>query len=106
MGRKQHPPGRAGTWIEVKVIKGRTYWYERTRVYLGAGQSRIDSKYLGPGPKRTPQSAAAKLHESAKAHDQNQPPEQKESVAHKAHRLRDRLKNPACGLVDNASEDS
>jgi hypothetical protein len=73
MGRKQHPPGRAGTWIEVKVIKGRTYWYERTRVYLGAGQSRIDSKYLGPGPKRTPESAAAELHLRAKAHGQNQP---------------------------------
>ena len=34
MGRKKHPRGRAGTWIEVKVIKGRSYWYERTRVYL------------------------------------------------------------------------
>lgn len=106
MARNKHPAGRAGTWIEVKVIKGRTYWYERTRVYLGAGQSRIDSKYLGPGPKRTPESAAAQLHESANAHGQNQSPEQKESVAHKAHRLWDRLKNPACGLVDNASEDS
>lgn len=106
MGRKQHPSGRAGTWIEVKVIKGRTYWYERTRVYLGAGQSRIDSKYLGPGPKRTSESAAGELHESAQGHGQNQSAEQKESVAHKAHRLRDRLKNPACGLVDNASEDS
>ena len=106
MGRKQHPPGKAGTWIEVKVIKGRPYWYERTRVYLGAGKSRIDSKYLGPGPKRTPESAVAELHESAQAHGQNRAAEQKESVAHKAHRLRDRLKNPACGLVDNASEDS
>lgn len=81
MGRKQHPPGRAGTWIEVKVIKGRTYWYERTRVYLGAGQSRIDSKYLGPGPKRTPESVAAQLQQSEKAHAQNQSAEQKESVA-------------------------
>lgn len=106
MGRKQHPRGKAGTWIEVKVIKGRSYWYERTRVYLDAGKSRIKSKYLGPGPKRTPESAAAQLHESAQAHDQSQSPEQKESVAHKAHRLRDRLKNPAYGLVDNASEDS
>jgi len=105
MGRKKHPRGKAGTWIEVKVIKGRSYWYERTRVYLDAGQSRIKSKYLGPGPQRTPGSAAAELHESAEAHGQNQSPEQKESVAHKVHRLWDRLKNPACGLVDNASED-
>ena len=52
MGRQQHPPGKAGTWIDVKVIKGRSYWYERTRVYLDAGKSRIKSKYLGPGPKR------------------------------------------------------
>lgn len=73
MGRKQHPCGKAGTWIEVKVIKGRTYWYERTRVYLGAGKSRINSKYLGPGPKRTPESAAAELHLRVKAHGQNQP---------------------------------
>jgi hypothetical protein len=105
MGRKKHPCGKAGTWIEVKVIKGRPYWYERTRVYLGAGKSRIKSKYLGPGPERTPESAAAELHESPKVHGQNQSPEQKESVAHKVHRLWDRLKNPACGLVDNASED-
>ena len=73
MGRKKHPQGKAGTWIEVKVIKGRPYWYERTRVYLGAGQSRIKSKYLGPGPERTPESAAAQLHQWAKAHGQNQP---------------------------------
>ncbi|MBV8138100.1 MAG: hypothetical protein JO121_21090 [Deltaproteobacteria bacterium] len=73
MGRTKHPCGRAGTWIEVKVIKGRTYWYERTRVYLGAGKSRINSKYLGPGPKRTPKGAAAELHLWAKAHGQNQP---------------------------------
>ena len=53
MGRKQHPPGKAGTWIDVKVIKGRPYWYERTRVYLGAGQSRIKSKYLGPAEANT-----------------------------------------------------
>ncbi len=80
MGKKKHPAGRAGTWIEVKVIKGRTYWYERTRVYLGAGQSRIDSKYLGPGPKRTPERAAAQLHEAAQAHGQNQSAEQKEAL--------------------------
>ena len=73
MGRKKHPGGTAGTWIEVKVIKGRSYWYERTRVYLDAGQSCIKSKYLGPGPRRTPHSAAAELHESAKAHGHNQP---------------------------------
>jgi len=75
MGRQKHPRGKAGTWIEVKVIKGRPYWYERTRVYLGAGKSRINSKYLGPGPERTPQSAAAELHQWAKAqaHSQNQP---------------------------------
>jgi hypothetical protein len=62
MGRQKHPRGKAGTWIEVKVIKGRPYWYERTRVYLDAGKSRIKSKYLGPGPERTPESAAAELH--------------------------------------------
>jgi hypothetical protein len=73
MGRKKHPDGRAGTWIEVKVIKGRPYWYERTRVYLGAGKSCIRSKYLGPGPERTPESAAAESHQWAKAHGQNQP---------------------------------
>jgi hypothetical protein len=73
MGRKKHSQGKAGTWIEVKVIKGRPYWYERTRVYLGAGKSRIKSKYLGPGPERTPESAAAELHQWAKAHGQNQP---------------------------------
>src|SRR5713101_8389434 len=73
MGRKKHPQGKAGTWIDVKVIKGRPYWYERTRVYLGAGQSRIKSKYLGPGPKRTPESAAAQSHEAATAQGQNQP---------------------------------
>lgn len=73
MGRKKHPRGKAGTWIEVKVIKGRTYWYERTRVYLDAGKSRIKSKYLGPGPQRTPESVAAELHEWAKAHGHNQP---------------------------------
>jgi hypothetical protein len=28
-----------------------------------------------------------------------------ESVAHKAHRLWDRVQHPACGLVDNASSD-
>ena len=67
------PCGKAGTWIEVKLIKGRPYWYERTRVYLGAGKSRIKSKYLGPGPERTPESAAAQLHQWAKAHGQNQP---------------------------------
>jgi hypothetical protein len=67
MGRKKHPHGKAGTLIEVKVIKGRPYWYERTRVYLDAGKSCIKSKYLGPGPERTPESAAAELHESAKA---------------------------------------
>ena len=54
MGRKKHPHGKAGTWIEVKVIKGRPYWYERTRVYLSAGKSRITSKYLRPSPERTP----------------------------------------------------
>ena len=73
MGRKKHPCGKAGTWIEVKVIKGRPYWYERTRVYLGADQSRIKSKYLGPGPKRTPENAAAELHQRAKADGQNRP---------------------------------
>jgi hypothetical protein len=66
MGRQKHPGGKAGTWIEVKVIKGRPYWYERTRVYLGAGKSRIRSKYLGPGPERTPESAAAELHNGRK----------------------------------------
>jgi hypothetical protein len=73
MGRQKYPGGKAGTWIEVKVIKGRPYWYERTRVYLGAGKSRIKSKYLGPGPERTPESRATELHEWAKAHGQNQP---------------------------------
>jgi len=29
-----------------------------------------------------------------------------EGVAHRGHRLWDRLKDPACGLVDDASEDS
>jgi hypothetical protein len=29
----------------------------------------------------------------------------KERVAHRVHRLWDRFKNPACGLVDNASKD-
>ena len=56
----------------MKVIKGRPYWYERTRVYLGAGKSCIKSKYLGSGPERTPESRAAELHEWAKAQGQNQ----------------------------------
>ncbi len=46
MGRHKHRPGRAGTWIEIKVIKGQRYVYERTRVYED-GRSRITSKYLG-----------------------------------------------------------
>jgi len=33
------------------------------------------------------------------------PPDIKEGVAHRVHRLWDRFKNPACGLVDNASKD-
>ena len=48
MGRHKHRPGRAGTWIEVKVIRGHRYVYERTRVYEdGGGRVTIKSKYLG-----------------------------------------------------------
>src|SRR5215470_3484918 len=35
MGRSKHRPGRAGTWLEVKVRNGQRYLYERTRVYEG-----------------------------------------------------------------------
>jgi hypothetical protein len=45
MGRSKHRPGRAGTWLEVKVRNGQRYLYERTRVYQG-GKSHITSKYL------------------------------------------------------------
>jgi hypothetical protein len=45
MGRPKHRPGRAGTWLEVKVRNGQRYLYERTRVYEG-GKSHITSKYL------------------------------------------------------------
>jgi len=40
MGRAKHRPGRAGTWLEVKVRNGQRYLYERTRVYDG-GKSHI-----------------------------------------------------------------
>ena len=45
MGRSKHRPGRAGTWLEVKVRNGRRYLYERTRRYEG-GKPHITSKYL------------------------------------------------------------
>ena len=35
MGRAKHRPGRAGTWLEVKVRNRQRYLYERTRVYEG-----------------------------------------------------------------------
>src|SRR5208337_4031843 len=35
MGRPKHRPGRAGTWLEVKVRNRQRYLYERTRVYQG-----------------------------------------------------------------------
>jgi len=45
MGRLKHRPGRAGTWLEVKVRNGQRYLYERTRVYEG-GKPHVTSKYL------------------------------------------------------------
>ena len=45
MGRPKHRPGRAGTWLEVKVRNRQRYLYERTRVYQG-GKSHVTSKYL------------------------------------------------------------
>ena len=49
MGRKQHPGGKAGTWIEVKVIKGRPYWYERTRVTWARASHASGANTSGPG---------------------------------------------------------
>jgi hypothetical protein len=46
MGRR-HKPGLAGTWIEVKAIKGNRYVYERTRVYNSDGSFSVKSKYIG-----------------------------------------------------------
>lgn len=63
MGRPKHRPGRAGTWLEVKVRNGQRYLYERTRVYQG-GKSLITSKYLHklppaePEPVQEPQATA------------------------------------------------
>ena len=54
MGRSKHRPGRAGTWLEVKVRNGQRYLYERTRVYQG-GKSHITSKYLFKVPPAEPQ---------------------------------------------------
>ena len=54
MGRPKHRPGRAGTWLEVKVRNGQRYLYERTRVYEG-GKSYIRSKYLYKLPPAKPQ---------------------------------------------------
>ncbi len=45
MGRLKHRPGRAGTWLEIKVRNGQRYLYERTRVYEG-GKPHVTSKYL------------------------------------------------------------
>lgn len=81
MGRHKHADGKAGTWIEVKVIKGRTYVYERTRIYE-AGRVRIASRYLGPGPRgknfagdegtQASVMDAAELHHWARAHGQKE----------------------------------
>jgi len=63
MGRAKHRPGRAGTWLEVKVRNGQRYLYERTRVYDG-WKSHITSKYLyklppaKPEPVEQPQATA------------------------------------------------
>ena len=63
MGRAKHRPGRAGTWLEVKVRNGQRYLHERTRVYDG-GKSHITSKYLyklppaKPEPVEQPQATA------------------------------------------------
>jgi len=63
MGRPKHRPGRAGTWLEVKVRNRQRYLYERTRVYQG-GKSHITSKYLyklppaKPEPVEEPQATA------------------------------------------------
>lgn len=54
MGRQKHRPGRAGTWLEVKVRNGQRYLYERTRVYQG-GRSHITSKYLYKLPPAEPE---------------------------------------------------
>ena len=54
MGRPKHRPGRAGTWLEVKVRNGQRYLYERTRVYQG-GKSHITSKYLYKLPPAEPE---------------------------------------------------
>ena len=65
MGRAKHRPGRAGTWLEVKVRNGQRYLYERTRVYDG-GKSHITSTYLyklppeKPEPVEQPQATAQK----------------------------------------------
>jgi hypothetical protein len=54
MGRAKHRPGRAGTWLEVKVRNRQRYLYERTRVYEG-GKSNIRSKYLHKLPPAEPE---------------------------------------------------
>ena len=54
MGRPKHRPGRAGTWLEVKVRNGQRYLYERTRVYEG-GKPHITSKYLHKLPPAEPE---------------------------------------------------
>jgi len=54
MGRKKQKrltgvrPGRGGTWIEIKTLKGKRYVYERTRVYNRDGSITMRSKYLYP----------------------------------------------------------
>ncbi len=53
MSRSKHRPGRAGTWLEVKVRNRQRYLYERTRVYEG-GKSHIRSKYLYKLPPAKP----------------------------------------------------
>ena len=46
-------PGRGSIWIEVKVIKGQTFVYERRREYQPDGSFILRSKYIGKG-KRPP----------------------------------------------------
>jgi hypothetical protein len=42
-------PGRGSIWIEVKVIKGQTFVYERRREYQPDGSFILRSKYIGKG---------------------------------------------------------
>ncbi len=79
MGRPKHRPGRAGTWLEVKVRNGHRYLYERTRVYQG-GKSHIASKYLYKLPPAEPEPVDNRRpqlkHHNRDPTDYAQPPKQ------------------------------